>query len=177
MGLYTLEDKGILSKALADKASSVLDAARAANAMIATAESCTGGMIAAALTAIAGSSAVVERGFVTYTNEAKSEMLGVPASLIEAHGAVSEPVARAMAEGALLHSRADIAASVTGIAGPGGGTATKPVGLVHLAVAYKGQETVSDEEVFEGDRAEVREAAAARALDMILKSLKETPVA
>lgn len=145
--------------------------------MIATAESCTGGMIAATLTAIAGSSAVVDRGFVTYTNEAKSEMLSVPASLIEAHGAVSEPVARAMAEGALRHSRADIAVSVTGIAGPGGGTATKPVGLVHLAVASKGHETVSDDEVFEGDRAEVREAAATRALDMILKTLKERRVA
>jgi nicotinamide-nucleotide amidase len=145
--------------------------------MIATAESCTGGLIAAALTAITGSSSVVDRGFVTYTNEAKSEMLGVPASLIEAHGAVSEPVARAMAEGALRHSRADIAVSVTGIAGPGGATPTKPVGLVHLAVASKGHETMSDHQVFEGDRAGVREAAAIHGLDMILKTLKETPVA
>jgi len=177
MGSCTLEDKPILSKALADKATSVLDAARAADVMIVTAESCTGGMIAAALTAIVGSSAVVDRGFVTYTNEAKSEMLGVPDSLIDAHGAVSEPVARAMAEGALRHSRADIAVSVTGIAGPGGATATKPVGLVHLAVACKGRETVSDDQVFAGDRANVREAAAIRALDMTLKILKEMPVA
>jgi len=141
--------------------------------MIATAESCTGGMIAAALTGIAGSSAVVERGFVTYTNEAKSEMLGVPASLIETHGAVSEPVARAMAEGALRHSGADLAVSVTGIAGPGGATPTKPVGLVHLAVARKGGETRADHEVFKGDRTDVREAATARALDLLLQTLKD----
>jgi nicotinamide-nucleotide amidase len=158
-------------------ASSVLDAARAAGIMIATAESCTGGMIVGALTSVAGSSDVVERGFVTYTNEAKSEMLGVPAPLIESRGAVSEPVARAMAEGALKHSLADLAVSATGIAGPGGATATKPVGLVHLAVARKGRATRAVHEVFEGDRTAVREAATARALDMLLESLKEREVA
>jgi nicotinamide-nucleotide amidase len=155
----------------------VLDAARTAGVMITAAESCTGGLVAAALTAVPGSSAVIERGFVTYTNNAKIEMLGVPASLIETHGAVSEPVAHAMAEGALQHSRADIAVSVTGIAGPGGATPTKPVGLVHLAIARRGRETEPAPEVFKGDRSEVREAAVERALDMLLKSLKEGDVA
>ncbi|WP_224007756.1 CinA family protein [Aureimonas sp. SA4125] len=105
--------------------------------VIATAESCTGGMIAAGLTDIAGASSVLDRGFVTYSNAAKTEMLGVPTALIEAHGAVSEQVARAMAEGALAASRADVAIAVTGIAGPGGGSVEKPVGLVHLAVASR----------------------------------------
>lgn len=102
---------------------------------IVTAESCTGGLIAACLTEIPGSSAVVERGFVTYSNQAKEDMLGVPGDLIADLGAVSEPVARAMAEGALRESRAHIAIAVTGVAGPGGGTPMKPVGLVHLACA------------------------------------------
>jgi nicotinamide-nucleotide amidase len=111
----------------------VIEAAAARGLMIATAESCTGGLVAGALTAIAGSSAVVERGFVTYSNAAKTELLGVPAALIEAHGAVSEPVARAMAGGAADRSAAQAAVSVTGIAGPGGGSPGKPVGLVHFA--------------------------------------------
>jgi nicotinamide-nucleotide amidase len=111
----------------------VIEAAAARGLTIATAESCTGGLVAGALTAIAGSSAVVERGFVTYGNAAKTEMLGVPAALIETHGAVSEPVARAMAQGALDRSPAGVSVSVTGIAGPGGGSADKPVGLVHFA--------------------------------------------
>lgn len=106
---------------------------------IATAESCTGGLIAGLLTEIAGSSDVVERGFVTYSNEAKTEAIGVPAELIATHGAVSEQVARAMAEGALAHSRADLAVAVTGVAGPGGGTAAKPVGLVHIAACRQGR--------------------------------------
>ncbi|WP_292066801.1 CinA family protein [Brevundimonas sp. UBA7664] len=111
----------------------VIEAAAARGLTIATAESCTGGLVAGALTAIAGSSAVVERGFVTYSNAAKTELLGVSAELIEAVGAVSEPVARAMADGALARSRATVSVSVTGIAGPGGGSADKPVGLVHFA--------------------------------------------
>ena len=111
----------------------VIEAAAARRLTIATAESCTGGLVAGALTAIAGSSAVVERGFVTYSNAAKTELLGVSAELIEAVGAVSEPVARAMADGALERSRAEISVSVTGIAGPGGGSTNKPVGLVHFA--------------------------------------------
>lgn len=119
----------------------VLEACRAAGLMIATAESCTGGLVAAALTDIAGSSAVVERGFVTYSNDAKSELLGVPKALIDEQGAVSEPVARSMAEGALARSPADLAVAVTGIAGPGGGTAAKPEGLVHFAIARRGRPT------------------------------------
>ena len=113
-------------------------AVRSAGLTLASAESCTGGLIAAACTAVAGSSDWFERGFVTYSNAAKSEMLGVPAALIAAHGAVSAKVAQAMAEGALAHSRADLAVAVTGIAGPGGATPGKPVGTVWMAVARRG---------------------------------------
>ena len=113
----------------------VVETAAARGLTVATAESCTGGLVAAALTAVAGSSAVVDRGFVTYSNAAKHELLGVEAALIETHGAVSEPVARAMAQGALSRSAAQVAVSVTGIAGPGGGSADKPVGLVHFGAA------------------------------------------
>lgn len=116
-------------------AEQVVATARARGLMIATAESCTGGLVAGALTAIAGSSAVLERGFVTYSNAAKTEMLGVPADLVEAHGAVSEAVARAMADGAVARSGAAVSVAVTGIAGPGGGSPDKPVGLVHFAVS------------------------------------------
>lgn len=139
---------------------------------VATAESCTGGLIAGALTEIAGSSAVVERGFVTYSNEAKAEMLGVDADLIARFGAVSEPVARAMAEGALARSGVDRTVAVTGIAGPGGGSAEKPVGLVHFAVAGRGIETRHLAERF-GDvgRSEVRLATVARALEMLAASV------
>jgi nicotinamide-nucleotide amidase len=114
-------------------AQQVVAAAAARGWMIATAESCTGGLVAGALTAVPGSSAVLDRGFVTYSNGAKSCMVGVPAALIERWGAVSEPVARAMAEGALTHSDATVSVSITGIAGPGGGSADKPIGLVHFA--------------------------------------------
>jgi nicotinamide-nucleotide amidase len=113
----------------------VVEAAVARGLMIATAESCTGGLVAGSLTAVAGSSAALDRGFVTYSNAAKSEMLGVPADLIGAHGAVSEPVARAMAEGAVERSDATVSVAVTGIAGPGGGSDEKPVGLVHFAAS------------------------------------------
>ena len=123
---------------LRERAAALLKAYEGRSLMIATAESCTGGLVAALLTEIAGSSAVVERGFVTYSNEAKTELVGVPADLIAAHGAVSEPVARAMAEGALAHSRAHVAVAITGIAGPGGATAAKPVGLVHFGLARRG---------------------------------------
>ena len=111
----------------------VVETAAARGLMVAAAESCTGGLVAAALTSVAGSSAVVDRGFVTYSNAAKSELLGVPADLIERHGAVSEPVARAMAEGAVARSPARLSVAVTGVAGPGGGSPDKPVGLVHFA--------------------------------------------
>ncbi|MCE4225455.1 CinA family protein [Methylobacterium sp. C25] len=119
------------------RAEALLRAYQAAGRRIATAESCTGGLVAALLTAVAGSSAVVERGFVTYSNEAKTELIGVPEATLRAHGAVSKPTAVAMAEGALAASRADVAVSITGIAGPGGGTADKPVGLVHFGLAER----------------------------------------
>ena len=129
--------------------------------MLATAESCTGGLIAAACTELAGSSAWFERGFVTYSNAAKTELLGVEAALIEAHGAVSEPVARAMALGALARSHAHIAVAVTGIAGPGGGSADKPVGTVCLGWAWRvgdGVESRAETKWFKGSREAVRRA-------------------
>jgi nicotinamide-nucleotide amidase len=131
--------------ALIDDASRLLVDLRAADLAIATAESCTGGLIIGALTEIAGSSDVVDRGFVTYSNEAKMTMLGVPAALLQAHGAVSAEVAQAMAHGALVHSEADVTVAVTGVAGPGGGSASKPVGLVHIAVAAIGRDTIHRE--------------------------------
>jgi nicotinamide-nucleotide amidase len=155
------------SAALASKAVEVLEACRKAGLKLVTVESCTGGLIAATLTEIAGSSDVVERGFVTYSDEAKMELVGVPAALIKLYGAVSEEVARAMAQGGLDHSRADIAVSVTGIAGPGGATATKPVGLVHLAAARRGGAVLHERRVFPGDRAAVRAAAVDVALRMV----------
>ena len=138
--------------------------------MIATAESCTGGLVAAAITAIAGSSQVLDRGFVTYTNAAKHDMVGVPVEMIAAYGAVSEPVARAMAEGALRHSQAQIAVSVTGIAGPGGGSADKPVGLVWIGGARRGAETMTVRHVFPGDRSAIRRSAVAAALEMLARA-------
>lgn len=139
------------------RANELLEAMKAKGLMIATAESCTGGLIAGALTEIAGSSAVVERGFVTYSNEAKQEMLGVPAALIGQVGAVSREVAIAMAEGALRHSRAQVSVAVTGVAGPGGGTDAKPVGLVHVAAACSGGATLHEECRFGAlSRAEIR---------------------
>ena len=116
----------------------VIETAAARGLMVAAAESCTGGLVTGALTAVAGSSTVVERGFVTYSNAAKSELLGIPVALIEGHGAVSEAVARAMAEGALARSAAQVSVAVTGVAGPGGGSAEKPVGLVHFAASGPG---------------------------------------
>ena len=136
---------------------------------VATAESCTGGMVIAALTDIPGSSAVVERGFVTYSNAAKTEVLGVPADLIAGHGAVSEPVARAMAEGALARSPADLAVAITGIAGPGGGSAGKPEGLVHFACARRNGVTAHARVEFGAiGRDAVREASVVKALDMLV---------
>ncbi len=156
--------------ALADE---VLTAARAQGVMVVTAESCTAGLVAAALTVAAGSSDVVERGFVTYSNEAKAEMLGVDASVIEREGAVSEAVARAMAEGALAHSQAALAVSITGIAGPDGGSPLKPVGLVHFGVARTGEPTVHLEQKF-GDlgREAVRLASVRTALNLLLDAMQ-----
>jgi len=136
---------------------------------IATAESCTGGLIAAACTAVAGSSDWFERGFVTYSNEAKAESLGVPMVLIKTHGAVSAEVARAMAEGALAHSHATLATAVTGIAGPGGATPGKPVGTVWVALAQAGQPTQVELLTLGGNRAEVREQTVHHALKRLLE--------
>ena len=138
--------------------------------LLATAESCTGGMIAAACTDLSGSSQWFERGFVTYSNEAKAEMLAVPPGLIEEHGAVSESVARAMADGALAHSRAQVSLAVTGVAGPTGGTEAKPVGTVWFAWCVGG-ETHSEMQHFAGDRAAVRTATLRYALKRLLSLL------
>jgi nicotinamide-nucleotide amidase len=155
-------------------ATEVVKACETRGLMIATAESCTGGMVAAALTDIPGSSAVVERGFVTYSNDAKVECLGVRMSLIDAHGAVSEPVARAMAEGALANSRADITVAITGIAGPGGGSVEKPEGLVHFACARRGGDTVHTRIGFGAiGRDQVRMASVSQALEMLLAAAGE----
>ena len=139
--------------------------------LMATAESCTGGMIAAACTDLAGSSNWFERGFVTYSNDAKTEMLGVDAALIAGHGAVSEEVARAMAQGALRHSRAQAAVAVTGVAGPGGGSADKPVGTVWFGWATPAG-VVSQQRRFDGDRAAIRVATVEHALRRLVELLK-----
>ena len=140
------------------------EALRARGLRLATAESCTGGLIAAACTANAGSSDWFERGFVTYSNEAKTEMLGVPAALIAEHGAVSAEVARAMADGALARSNADLAVAVTGVAGPGGGSKDKPVGTVWLASVRTGRPAQAELLRLQGDRAAVRAQTVERAL-------------
>jgi len=149
-------------------ATALLDLCKAKKLMVATAESCTGGLVAGALTDIAGSSAVVDRGFVTYTNQAKHQMLGVPNETLEKFGAVSRDTAEAMARGALGHADADLAVSITGIAGPGGGSPEKPVGLVHFAAASRGGKLVHRERRF-GDvgRAEVRRRSVLEALAML----------
>jgi nicotinamide-nucleotide amidase len=163
----------MFTKPLRRLAEEVLTQARRAKLKLATAESCTGGLIAGVLTEIAGSSDVVDRGYVTYSNQAKCDLLGVAVETLIAHGAVSEPVARAMAEGAVNHSGADLAISVTGIAGPGGGSAAKPVGLVHLACARKGYDTLHERHVFVGDRGAVRTAAVKAALKLIQRRLTD----
>lgn len=140
---------------------------RAKGLKIATAESCTGGLLSGALTAIPGSSDVFERGFATYSNEAKAECLGVPMTLITVHGAVSAEVAHAMADGALARSAAHLSAAVTGVAGPGGGGEAKPVGLVFIAGARRGAMTVVERHVFSGDRAAIRAASVAAALALM----------
>jgi nicotinamide-nucleotide amidase len=150
-----------------DLAASVLAACRARNWRVATAESCTGGLVAAALTAVAGSSDVVERGFVAYSNAAKMELLGVPAETLAAHGAVSAETTAAMATGALVRAGVDLAVSVTGIAGPAGGTPQKPIGLVYLGVAKKEVAARVERRIFPGDRGAVRDAALVLALQML----------
>jgi len=139
--------------------------------MLATAESCTGGLVAAAITDVAGSSGWFERGFITYSNEAKSTMIGVPVRLIRDHGAVSEEVAHAMAEGALLNSRAQVSLAITGVAGPGGGTAEKPVGMVCFGWSNR-VTTLTDTQRFRGDRAQIRRQAAEHAMRGLLELIR-----
>ena len=157
---------------LLDLAKDVLVAAKAANARIVTAESCTGGLISSCLTAIAGSSAVMDAGFVTYSNDSKIRLLGVPRDAIAEHGAVSDIVAAAMAEGALAQADADICVACTGIAGPDGGTKDKPVGLVFLALAQTDQDASVKRYVFAGTRTDIRRATVAAALELLLARLR-----
>ena len=154
-----------------DQARSLLALMDAKGMTLATAESCTGGLIAAALTAIAGSSSVVMAGFVTYANDAKHKMVGVRQESLAAHGAVSEEVAREMAEGARDRAGVSLALSCTGIAGPGGATPGKPVGLVFIGCALEGATTIVERHVFPGDRAAVRAATVAAALDLARRSV------
>jgi nicotinamide-nucleotide amidase len=158
----------MIEAALREKAAHVLDLFRARGLKVATAESCTGGLVAGALTEIAGSSDVVDRGFVTYSNEAKAAMLGVPSATLERFGAVSAETAAAMAAGALKNSAADIVVAITGIAGPGGGSRQKPVGLVHFAAARRDGRSLAQERRY-GDvgRQSVREQSVAEALDLL----------
>lgn len=160
----------LVPSAMAELAERVISANAAAGRRVALAESCTGGLVSAALTEVAGSSAVLDRGFVTYSNEAKHEMLGVSNDIIETFGAVSIACAWAMAQGALQRSNADVAVAITGIAGPGGATPSKPVGTVVFAKAVRGSdEVITDERYFEApDRAGVRLQAALLALELLL---------
>jgi nicotinamide-nucleotide amidase len=155
-------------------AARVVAAARSKQARVTTAESCTGGLIAGAITAVSGASHVFSRGFVTYANEAKSDLLGVDPAVIAEVGAVSEEVARAMAEGARRAAAADAAVAVTGIAGPGGGSPQKPVGLVHVAAASGGHPTLHERHVFAGDRASIRAQAVDAALRLLLRIMGAT---
>jgi len=159
-----------MSKKLRAAAKAVLDSCRARGLKVATAESCTGGQVAGALTDIAGSSDVFDRGFVTYSNEAKQQMLGVPADILRDHGAVSRQTAEAMARGALGRANADLVVAITGIAGPGGGGPGKPVGLVHFAAAAR-DGALNHAEKRYGDigRAEVRHKSVLQALAMLKK--------
>ncbi|MEZ5955990.1 MAG: CinA family protein [Hyphomonadaceae bacterium] len=154
------------------RAEALLKATKERGLTIATAESCTGGLIAATLAAVPGASASLERGFITYSNTAKSELLGVPMALIDVHGAVSREVALAMVTGALAHSPADVAVAVTGVAGPDGGTASKPVGLVHIAAARRDGATLHEEKRFGAiGRHEVQAETVAAAFEMMTRLL------
>jgi nicotinamide-nucleotide amidase len=154
-------------------ATTVLDLCRARGLLVATAESCTGGLVAGALTEIAGSSDVVDSGFVTYSNQAKETLLGVPAATLKRYGAVSAETARAMAAGALKNSRADLAVAITGIAGPGGGSKQKPVGLVHFAAASRDGHKLALRRLFgKIGRHRVRERSVAEALKLLQKLAK-----
>tara|TARA_B100000315_G_scaffold259931_1_gene318178 strand:- start:3360 stop:3848 length:489 start_codon:yes stop_codon:yes gene_type:complete len=157
---------------LTELTSELIGKCREAGIKIATAESCTGGLIAGCLTSVSGSSDVFERGFNTYSNEAKNEMLGVPMDEISVHGAVSEPVAKAMCEGALKNAPVQLTVAVTGIAGPGGGTPDKPVGTVQIASACTGRPTINERFLFTGDRDAVRLSTVKAAIEMMLYQLE-----
>lgn len=164
----------MFSESMQDLAKVVLAKAGKAGVMVATAESCTGGLVAAALTEIAGSSSVVDRGFVTYSNQAKMQMLGVSEQTLADHGAVSEPTAREMAAGAVAHSGATVAVSITGIAGPGGGSDEKPVGLVHFgAVALDGSVLHVERRFGDLGRSGVRQTALKQALELLSQALDQ----
>ncbi len=163
----------MFSNELRNRAQSVLEAYRRRGWMLATAESCTGGLVAACLTEISGSSDVVERGFVTYTNAAKSGLLGVPQATLHRYGAVSERVAELMAAGALARTPTQVAVAITGVAGPGGGSAEKPVGMVCFGLASIAASPRHVIHRFGGDRAAVREASVAVALDLLLAAAQE----
>jgi nicotinamide-nucleotide amidase len=163
----------MLNETILAQSAALLVTLQGHGATLATAESCTGGLIAAAVTAHAGSSATLLAGYVTYSNEAKSRMLGVDPVMLAEHGAVSAPVARQMADGALEDAGSEIAISCTGIAGPGGGSATKPVGLVFIGCARRGKETLVERHVFPGDRTAVRAATVAAAFALIARRMQE----
>jgi nicotinamide-nucleotide amidase len=163
----------MLSSTTLDAAATILALLQARRLTLATAESCTGGLIAAALTAIPGSSATLLAGYVTYSNEAKARMLRVPEALIAERGAVSDQVAALMAEGARDDAGADLAVSCTGIAGPGGGSDRKPVGLVFIALAARGKQTIIERHLFPGDRAAVRAATVDAAFALLRRALPE----
>lgn len=176
--MFNLEGQTLVERtsrsgqATLDLAAHLVDHLRAEALTLATAESCTGGLVSAAITDIAGASDVYDRGFVTYSNRAKNEMLNVPRDLIEKFGAVSAEVARAMADGAIKNSTADISVAITGIAGPGGGTATKPVGLVFIGVGKRGHASTVHQHIFnDASRSAIRQAALAAALTALSDSL------
>jgi nicotinamide-nucleotide amidase len=161
-------ERTVIDAALREAATHVLELCRARGLQVATAESCTGGLVAAALTEIPGSSDVVDRGFVTYSDDAKRAMLGVPAATLKRHGAVSAQTAKAMAAGALKNSRADLAVSITGIAGPGGGSKQKPVGLVYFAAASRNGRRIARKRLYgEIGRRQVRLRSVAEALALL----------
>lgn len=160
---------------LVEKTERLLSLCRAKKLKLASAESCTGGLVGGLITEIAGSSDVFERGFITYSNEAKRDCLGVSDAMLRSCGAVSEEVARAMAEGALAHSRADIAVAITGIAGPGGGSRDKPVGLVHFACGRAGAVITRAERFGDRGRAEVRLVSVVMAIDLLTDAVQAAP--
>ncbi len=161
-----------LPATIVEAAARLVEAAKAKGVMVVTAESCTGGLVSAAITEIAGSSSVLERGFVTYSNAAKAELLGVPVAVIANHGAVSAETAAAMAQGALLNGHGAIAVSITGIAGPDGGSDDKPVGTVWFGLAVKGKEIYTTHCLFRGNgRVAVREAATREALRLLAEAV------